>query len=193
MSNLVILNTPIRQMDGLYSLNDLHHASGGEERHKPKRFVRLNQTRGLITEIEQGPNMVLALKAERGGKNPGTYVCKELVVAYAAWISPTLHLAVIRAFLEKQDIPLAPAPAAQPPRHSETNEITLAKDDYIRLLEDNVRLMRRRDNKVKEIRAELRGEIGRLRQQGHSVAKISGLLHRSQDFVWNVCEAEGWL
>lgn len=107
---LVIGEFSIRQdEDGRYSLNDLHKASGGEEKHKPTRFIRNQQTKDLIEEIErfsnmrsseneQRPNLVFAVKTFHGGSNQGTYVVKELVYAYAMWISAKFHLIVIRAY-----------------------------------------------------------------------------------------------
>ena len=108
MQNLTILSTEIRQLDGLYSLNDLHKASGGAARHLPNRFLRLDQTRSLASEIEQTPDVALGARAVHGGPNRGTYACRELVVAYAAWISPAFHLKVLRVFLDTQ----APQPSA---------------------------------------------------------------------------------
>nr|DAO04355.1 MAG TPA: hypothetical protein [Bacteriophage sp.] len=96
MSNLQILSNSIRTFENLYSLNDLHQASGSENKHSPFRFIRLETTKDLIAEIEkETPN---ALKVIRGTQG-GTYACEELVLAYAMWISPKFHLIVLRAFL----------------------------------------------------------------------------------------------
>lgn len=99
--SISVLNTDIRIHDGLYSLNDLHCAAGGEQRHKPGNWLRIDQTRELIEEIERCSDLSNgAVKRVQGG-NPqlqGTYACKELVYAYAMWISARFHLAVIRAF-----------------------------------------------------------------------------------------------
>lgn len=55
MSNsLVISNISTRQTsDGLYNLNDLHRASGGEERHSPRRWMKNQQTTELIEELSK--------------------------------------------------------------------------------------------------------------------------------------------
>jgi len=99
---LVIGDLSVRQdEDGRYCLNDLHKASGGENKHTPYRFIRLDQTIDLVNEIEQAPDMVLGHKAVNsihGGNDRGTYVVKELVYAYAMWISAKFHLQVIRAY-----------------------------------------------------------------------------------------------
>lgn len=102
MSNLTILNNSIRNIDNLYSLNDLHKASGGADKHSPFRFMRNEQTKDLISEINsQTPNLV-ASKIIRGGSDltvRGYWVCEELVLSYAMWISSKFHLVVLRAFL----------------------------------------------------------------------------------------------
>ena len=98
MSNqLTILNTPITQIDNLFSLNLVHQSEGGEAKHKPVLFLRLESTKALIAEIESD-GQTQAVKVLRG-TNGGTYACEELVIAYAMWISPKFHLIVLRAFL----------------------------------------------------------------------------------------------
>ena len=110
MSNLTILKTSIRQSDNLYSLNDLHIASGNDPKHRPTYFVKNQQTQDLVNEIERCENSHIAIKVVKGGRNPelqGTWVCEELVLSYAMWISPKFHLIVLRAFLAMPAQPTA--------------------------------------------------------------------------------------
>ena len=97
MSSLTILKTTIRKFDNLHSLNDLHFAAGGEAKHKPSNFIRLDTTVELIEAIKADSDSE-PVKVIRGTQG-GTYVCEELVLSYAMWISPKFHLIVLRAFL----------------------------------------------------------------------------------------------
>jgi hypothetical protein len=93
-NSLVIANTSIRQdAEGRYCLNDLHRASGGDNKNKPNIWTANQQTKDLVLEIEIAGNPAIVSK-----QKIGTYACKELVYAYAMWISPKFHLAVIRAY-----------------------------------------------------------------------------------------------
>ena len=88
----------IRQQDGLYCLNDLHKAAGAESNQQPAFFLRNDQTQALQKEVEATGTP--AIKTVLGkGKAQGTYACRELVIAYAAWINAAFHLKVIRVFL----------------------------------------------------------------------------------------------
>jgi phage antirepressor YoqD-like protein len=96
--DLTIADTAIRQdAEGRYCLNDLHRAAGGEKRHQPTNWLRLDATKALMGEIDHSSDLRSA-NAINGGTAPGTYVVKELVYAYAMWISPAFHLKVIRAY-----------------------------------------------------------------------------------------------
>lgn len=97
-AQISVANVAIRQFDNLYSLNDLHKAAGGENRHKPSLWANNNQTLDLISEIEKAG--IPAIHKKQG---LGTFVSKELVVHYGMWISPAFSLKVIRAFLDTQE------------------------------------------------------------------------------------------
>ena len=100
MSNLIISQNTIRQIDNLYSLNDLHKASGNAEKHRPSLFIRLDTTQDIISEIQKEVKSTDLIFKTTGGRGlRGTYACEELVIAYAMWISPKFHLVVLRAFL----------------------------------------------------------------------------------------------
>ena len=84
--------------EGRYCLNDLHKAAGNEERHATWRFLRLDTTVELIDELQSTTSGGLEPFSAKAGRYGGTYVVRELVYAYAMWISPKFHLEVIRAY-----------------------------------------------------------------------------------------------
>lgn len=114
MTNQIIISdiTIRKDTQGRYSLNDLHQASGSEQRHRPKYWLELQQTSDLIDEILKGvippfnhESNSNSAKSQswkpvttKSGRYGGTYVCKELVYSYAMWISASFALKVIRAY-----------------------------------------------------------------------------------------------
>lgn len=98
MNPIAIANKAIRQdADGRFSLNDLHQAAGAAKRHQPSDFLRSAQTQELIAELNSGESRNYAV-ARRPGRGGGTFACKEMVYAYAMWISPAFCVKVIRAY-----------------------------------------------------------------------------------------------
>lgn len=94
MSKLSIVGVSIRQDEhGRYCLNDLHKAAGGEKRHQPSDWLRVQQTQELIAEID-----IPGIPGIVSKQGLGTFAAKELVYAYAMWISSAFHLKVIRAY-----------------------------------------------------------------------------------------------
>lgn len=93
---LIISDVTVKQdKEGRYCLNDLHKSSGGQRNNDPHDWLRLKQTKELIEELTDTGIPVTSI---RGGKNQGTYVCRELVFSYAMWINAKFHLHVIRTF-----------------------------------------------------------------------------------------------
>ena len=99
--NTLVLNAPltisditIRQDDqGRYCLNDLHKAAGSEDKHRPTYWLKIQQTLDLQKELEIDGIPSIVTK-----QGLGTFTVKELVYAYAMWISAKFHIAVIRAY-----------------------------------------------------------------------------------------------
>ena len=110
MNNLVVADIQVRMdNEGRYCLNDLHKAAGGLNKHRPSMWFTNQQAQELAEEIEAGFPASNPVEFIRGRGVTGTFVAKELVYAYAMWISPAFHLKVIRAYdtLQTQGIAVA--------------------------------------------------------------------------------------
>lgn len=73
--------------------------------------MRLDTTAELLQALT--PDLAFdPVQSIRGGSAPGTFVVKELVYAYAMWISAAFQLKVIRAFdtLQTQGVAVAVIP-----------------------------------------------------------------------------------
>jgi hypothetical protein len=94
---LIVCDVAVKQdADGRYCLNDLHKAAGGLDHHGPAQFFA--GSGGNLLEVLTVENSTVSPKVSKVGRHGGTYVVKELVYAYAKWISPQFHLKVIRAY-----------------------------------------------------------------------------------------------
>lgn len=101
--NLTIADTAIRTDDaGRFSFNDLHKAAvaAGHDYKtcQVEHFTRNEATQALIVELRKNGELEIDPYVSTVGRYGGTWGCKELVYAYAMWISPAFHLKVIRAY-----------------------------------------------------------------------------------------------
>ncbi|ECK9403497.1 KilA-N domain-containing protein [Salmonella enterica subsp. enterica serovar Paratyphi C str. CFSAN000603] len=81
--------------EGMFNLNLLHKASGDEKRNRPSYWTANSETQKFIQELETG---IPVSKTKRGRGVTGTWGIEQIVYAYASWISPEFHAAVIEAF-----------------------------------------------------------------------------------------------
>ncbi|ATJ82030.1 KilA-N domain-containing protein [Halomonas beimenensis] len=131
MSNtqLTVADIAVRQdSEGRFNLNDLHKAAGGERRFDTREFLDREQTKELVAELESQMTEIPVNK--KRGRYGGTFVVKELVYAYAMWISPAFNLKVIRAF--DQPRPKAWPWPITPPTTSSTTRSTTWRSSSIR-------------------------------------------------------------
>lgn len=123
MNALIIAGISVRQdAEGRFCLNDLHKAAVANQRakaktHQPANFMRRNETKALegaivrrSSDLRTAPSVVI-----NGGKNGehGTFVCRQMVYAYAMWIDADFHLDVIEAFDAMQQANLSAWQALQ--------------------------------------------------------------------------------
>ncbi|MGO1190318.1 KilA-N domain-containing protein [Vibrio casei] len=99
MKHLLISNNEIRiNEDGLYNLNDLHEASGGDKRHLPSQFMRSNNFKEVVDILTVQNSTIKPFERKTGRYGGGTWVCKELVYKYAMWVSAKFEVMVIQTF-----------------------------------------------------------------------------------------------
>ena len=103
-SAITIFETGIRQdAQGRFCLNDMHRAAvqAGQDykRCQIEHFTRTDTTRALVNELRENGELDFEPLVSTAGRYGGTYACRELVIAYAAWINPAFHVKVLQVFL----------------------------------------------------------------------------------------------
>lgn len=99
MKELIINNMHITtDEEGRYSLNDLHKASGGDNKHKPSLFYRSNSFLEVVNILTAQNRAFEPIVKKQGRYNGGTWVCKELVYKYAMWVNAEFEVKVIQTF-----------------------------------------------------------------------------------------------
>ena len=100
--------------NGLYSINDLHKASGGLKKHQPALWFQLQSTTNFVRYQEEkeksqsqnhknGKVIETFVGGDISSPMRGTFVSRKLVVAYAMWISPAFADHVLDTFLDVVD------------------------------------------------------------------------------------------
>lgn len=137
--------------NGLYSINDIHRASGGLAKHQPAAWMRLQSTTNLIRlmesqvinqQITKNSSIIEVVKGNSPGASQGTFVCRKLVVAYALWISTEFFSHVLDVFLDVVDGVYA--------RVAEQDRIIEEKTLQLDLFTGELASMRKRDPRAPE-------------------------------------------
>ncbi len=139
MNTLTVVNVEVRQdTAGRYSLNDLHRAAGGEDRHQPSNWLRVGSTSELIDEWLNSSDLRNCVQPVESIQRQGTYAVRELVYAYAMWISPAFHLRVIRAYdaLVTGTMPTTRTPVAEVDEDwQRASKIRAAKTTFVAIVQ----------------------------------------------------------
>ncbi|EHU2213859.1 KilA-N domain-containing protein [Acinetobacter baumannii] len=203
--NPITLGSIVIRQDnqGRFCLNDLHKASGSLEKDKPKFFLGNKQTHLLVQEIDQEsseggiPPSVKnkAINVIRGGLLQGTYAVKELVYAYAMWISPSFHLQVIRAYdemivkqLEKARNNSMGMLHIPEPISPDTNRYTVVKRDGVTTLRDAKDVSFVNAAHVSDLRRDLGTVIRALEELRYRTKIVDGELSANDLALPLICE-----
>lgn len=177
MTSIAIADASVRQdSKGRYSLNDLHQSAGGQRKHGPALWLENQQAKDLIAELAQEVsdtgNPVSVVK---GGLKQGTYACRELVYAYAMWISAAFHLKVIRTF----DKAMTDVGDWRKLRHQSASSFKVANDILKMVRQENGKSTERHhySNEARLVNWALAGEFKGIVRDGLSASHLALLCH----------------
>ena len=92
----------------MVNLNKIHEITGSSKNQSPYEWIRLQSTINIIksmTNDNTGKSRIIKSKKGKGG---GTWAHWQLVLSYAQYLSPELHLVVNRVFKERLEETLDP-------------------------------------------------------------------------------------
>lgn len=102
---LVISSHEIRNdEEGRYSLKDLFDASGSNKKNQPSNFIRHQSFKDVLEILITQKRGIKPMIRKPGKYGGGTWLCRELVIKYAMWISAEFEVEVIQAFMVEQGI-----------------------------------------------------------------------------------------
>jgi hypothetical protein len=115
----------------LINVTEMFKASGAPEHKKPYQWFNQEQTQELVEELAKVSQAPSITETRKGGVSGGgsTWYCEELALAYAMYLSPTLHLACLRFILDSQR---QPQPAAS----------TLSREDVRSIVQEELKSTR---------------------------------------------------
>ncbi|WP_295390528.1 phage antirepressor N-terminal domain-containing protein [uncultured Thiodictyon sp.] len=106
---ITIAGIAIRQdVAGRYCITDVHLAAGGDDQHRPTRWLQRQHTIALIKECDTPDHPAVVAKT-----GYGTFATKPVILAYGLSVSLAFHLRVSQAF-ESATAPAASQPADGP-------------------------------------------------------------------------------